>query len=131
MPTDLPITEAERHVMEAVWARGPASSRDIVQAVQADENWHPKTVQTLISRLVAKDMLQREKHGRGYLYTPTVDREEFVRRKSRQFVGTFFRGRITPLVAAFAETGNLNREDLQQLKDFVESLDAEHREDES
>ncbi len=88
-------------------------------------------MQTLISRLVAKGMLQREKHGRGYLYSTTVDREEFVRRKSRQFVGTFFRGRITPLVAAFAETGNLSREDLEQLRDFVESLDDEHREDES
>lgn len=131
MSTDLPITEAERHVMEAVWAHGPASSREIVQAVQADEDWHPKTVQTLISRLVAKNMLQREKRGRGYLYWPTVDREEFVRRKSRQFVGTLFRGRITPLVAAFAETGKLSREDLEQLRDFVESLDAEHREDES
>lgn len=129
MSTDLPITEAERHVMEAVWARGASSSREIVQAVQADEDWHPKTVQTLISRLVAKDMLQREKHGRGYLYSPTVDREEFVRRKSRQFVGTFFRGRITPLVAAFAETGKLSKEDLKQLRDFVESLDDKHPED--
>lgn len=131
MPSDLPITEAERQVMEAVWAHGPASSRQIVQAVRADEDWHPKTVQTLISRLVAKNMLQREKHGRGYRYSPAVDREEFVRRKSRQFVGTFFRGRITPLVAAFAETGKLSREDLKQLREFVESLDAEVRQDES
>lgn len=131
MSTEMPITEAERHVMEAVWAHGPASSRTIIEAVQAEEDWHPKTVQTLIGRLVAKDMLQREKHGRGYLYSPTVNREEFIRRKSRQFVGTFFRGRITPLVAAFAETGKLNREDLRQLREFVESLDAEDGEDES
>lgn len=131
MFTDIPITEAERHVMEAVWAHGPVSSREIVLAVQADEDWHPKTVQTLIGRLVAKGMLQREKYGRGYLYSPAVAREEYVRRKSREFVGTFFRGRITPLVAAFADTGKLSREDLEQLRDFVESLDAEDREDES
>lgn len=125
MSAKMPITEAERRIMEAVWAHERVSSREIVQAVQTDEDWHPKTVQTLIGRLVAKGMLQREKHGRGYLYSPTVARDEFVRRKSRQFVGTFFDGRITPLVAAFAESGKLSREDIRQLRDFVESLDAD------
>lgn len=130
MERDLPVTDAERLVMEAVWTRSRASSRHITQAVQVHEDWHPKTVQTLISRLVTKGMLKREKQGRGYLYSPTVAREEFVRRKSRQFVSTFFRGRITPLVAAFAESGELSREDLQQLRDFVESMEDDG-EDES
>lgn len=131
MSGELPITEAERRVMEAVWAHDRVSSSEIVRAVQADEDWHPKTVQTLISRLVTKGMLRREKYGRGYLYSPAVARDEFVRRKSRQFVGTYFHGRITPLVAAFAESGKLSREDIRQLRDFVESLEDEDREDES
>lgn len=131
MSGELPITEAEQRVMEAVWAHDRVSSSEIIKAVQADADWHPKTVQTLIGRLVAKGMLQREKHGRGYRYSPAVARDEFVRRKSRQFVGTFFQGRITPLVAAFAESGKLSREDIRQLRDFVESLEDDEREDES
>lgn len=123
MSKELPITDAERLIMEAVWDHHPASSREIIRSVRTLESWHPKTVQTLIARLVNKGMLDRTKQGRGYLYSPAVAREEFVRRKSRQFVSTFFKGRVTPLVAAFAKSGQMSREDLEELRDFVESLD--------
>ncbi|MGD8379700.1 MAG: BlaI/MecI/CopY family transcriptional regulator [Gammaproteobacteria bacterium] len=123
MPDELPITDAERLVMEAVWEHAPASSRQIVEAVSAREDWQPKTVQTLISRLVAKGMLNHRREGRRYLYTPAVARDDFLRRKSRQFVDTFFRGRITPLVAAFAEAESISPEDLEALRNFVDSLD--------
>lgn len=131
MEPELPITDAERRVMEAVWTDSPASSRQIIRAVRSREDWHPKTVQTLISRLAHKGMLRREKQGRGYLYSPALARQDFIRQKSRQFVSTFFRGRVTPLVAAFAESGELSREDLQQLRDFVESMDEGDKGDHS
>lgn len=131
MESDLPITDAERLVMEAVWQDSPATSKDIVRRVSAREAWQPKTVQTLIGRLVKKGMLQHEKQGRGYLYSATLPREEFVRRKSRQFVRTFFRGRVTPLVAAFAEADSLSSDDLRELRDFVESMEEHDGEEEA
>jgi len=118
-----PITDAERLVMEAVWTEAPLSSAEIIKRVSPAEDWSPKTVQTLIGRLVGKKMLARERSGRGYLYRPAIRREAFVASKSRSLVQRLFSGRITPLVAAFADSDKLDHEDLRQLKALVDELE--------
>jgi len=122
---DPPVTEAESRIMEALWESAPAASREIVRRVRQVEDWSPKTIQTLIGRLVDKGMVQREPEGRGYLYRPALARDEFVRSKSRNFVERIFSGRVTPLVAAFAESRSLGEEDLKALRALVDSLEEE------
>src|SRR6056297_2422365 len=115
-----PITDAERLVMEAVWDDAPLSSSEIIERVGRHEDWAPKTVQTLIGRLVGKKMLERERAGRGYLYRPAIRREAFVASKSRGLVKRLFSGRITPLVAAFADGESLDQDDLRALRALVD-----------
>lgn len=123
MTDNLPITDAEREVMEALWERSPLTSGDIVEAVQAHTDWQAKTIRTLISRLAAKGMVHYRKQGRRYYYAPAIAREEFLQRKSHTFVQTFFKGKVAPLVAAFAEQESLSREDVEQLRELIDSLD--------
>ena len=118
-----PITDAERLVMEAVWTEAPLSSAAIIKRVSPAVDWSPKTVQTLIGRLVGKKMLERERSGRGYVYRPAIQREAFVASKSQSLVQRLFSGRITPLVAAFADSDKLDKEDLRQLKALVDELE--------
>lgn len=122
-----PITDAERLVMEAVWNEAPLSSAEIVRRVSQTEDWAPKTIQTLIGRLVTKQMLERERAGRGYLYRPAIRREEFVASKSRGLVQRLFSGRITPLVAAFADSEKLDENDLRELRALVDELESRQR----
>lgn len=124
-----PITDAERLVMEAVWTEAPLSSAEIIRSVDRTEDWAPKTVQTLIGRLVGKKMLQRERSGRGYLYRPAIRREEFLASKSRGLVQRLFSGRITPLVAAFADSETISADDLAELRALVDSLEKRDGDD--
>jgi len=124
-----PITDAERLVMEAVWTEAPLSSAEIIRRVGRTEDWAPKTVQTLIGRLVGKRMLERERSGRGYLYRPAIPRKAFVASKSRGLVERLFSGRITPLVAAFADNETISADDLAELRALVDSLEKRHGDD--
>lgn len=109
--------------MEAVWAEAPLSSAEIIKRVSLTEDWAPKTVQTLIGRLVGKKMLERERSGRGYLYRPAIARKAFVASKSRGLVQRLFSGRIAPLVAAFADSETISADDLAELRALVDSLE--------
>ena len=48
------ISEAEFEVMKIVWKYAPISTRDITEKLLQTTNWSPKTIQTLIKRLVTK-----------------------------------------------------------------------------
>lgn len=53
--TRLPqISEAEFEVMKIVWQRAPVNTNEITECLEKTTSWSPKTIQTLIKRLVNK-----------------------------------------------------------------------------
>lgn len=71
---------------------------------------------TLLRRLADKAAVTPEKAGRVSLYSPAVTREACVQLDSGSLVDRIFGGKLTPLVAAFVETGKLSAADLEELK---------------
>ena len=73
------ITEAEFEVMKIVWKYAPISTNEITEKLTQTSSWSPKTIQTLIKRLVSKKALTYEKQSRVFVYTPLVKEEEYIR----------------------------------------------------
>ena len=55
------ISEAEFEVMKIVWKYAPINTNEITEKLLQTTNWSPKTIQTLIKRLVTKGVLTYEK----------------------------------------------------------------------
>ena len=55
------ISEAEYEVMKIVWRHAPVSTNEITEKLTQTTSWSPKTIQTLIKRLVTKGALSYEK----------------------------------------------------------------------
>ncbi len=77
------ISEAEFEVMKIVWKYAPISTRDITEKLLQTTNWSPKTIQTLIKRLVTKGALTYEKQSRMFIYTPAVKENEYIGQEKR------------------------------------------------
>lgn len=59
--SDLPqISEAEYEVMKIVWKHAPINTNEITEKLLQSTSWSPKTIQTLIKRLVTKGVLTYE-----------------------------------------------------------------------
>ena len=79
------ISEAEFEVMKVVWKYAPINTNEITEKLIRTTNWSPKTIQTLIKRLVSKKALTYEKQSRVFVYTPLVKEDEYIRRESNTF----------------------------------------------
>ena len=55
------IAPAELVVMRALWQRSPATAAQVVASLEGEADWKPKTVHTLLKRLVAKGAASQEK----------------------------------------------------------------------
>ena len=88
------ISEAEYEVMKIVWKYAPVSTNDITDRLVKTTAWSPKTIQTLIKRLVTKGALTYEKHSRVFVYTPLVDQDEYIGQESSSFLKRFYNGEI-------------------------------------
>lgn len=116
------ITEAEMHLMQALWDRHPLNAAEIAASVRDITGWHRKTVNTLLSRLVKKGALSFEEHPAGRRYVPLIDRDAYTGAVARDVVGRLFGGRLAPLIAHFAHTENLSAADVAEIESILEDL---------
>ena len=85
--------------MKVLWNRAPLSASDIVEALCQVEPWHPKTVKTLLNRLVKKGALDFTPEGRAYSYHPLVTEAECATTASEAFLDRVFGGSLQPMLA--------------------------------
>lgn len=125
MPKPPLISDAEWEVMNVLWETSPGTASDVADQLCDRMQWHPKTVKTLLSRLVKKGALRFREEGNRYLYTPVFPRERFVAAESRSFVDRVFGGQATPALLHFVETMELSEADLQELRSILERKQKE------
>jgi len=75
----------EERLLEALWERGHATVRDLVDGACQDLAY--TTVMTTLDRLFKKNLLSRQAKGRAFRYAPRFTREEL----HREVAGEAFR----------------------------------------
>ncbi len=55
------ISEAEYQVMKIIWKYAPISTTEVIEKLVETSTWSPKTIQTMLLRLVKKGALTYEK----------------------------------------------------------------------
>lgn len=109
------ISEAEFEVMKIVWKYAPISTNAITDRLVKTTTWSPKTIQTLIKRLVTKGALSYEKQSRVFVYTPLVDETEYIGQESNTFLNRFYDGNIAAMLSAYLDNGRLSETEINEL----------------
>lgn len=97
-------------------------SGEIVEATSEKREWHRKTVNTLIRRLVDKGAVSYEEAPGGFLYYPAVTKASYRQRKANRMINDLFDGEVSPMLSAFAETEKLSDSDLEELRNLIDRL---------
>jgi predicted transcriptional regulator len=116
----------EERLLEALWQRGNATVRDLVDGTCQDLAY--TTVMTTLDRLFKKNLLSREAEGRAFRYKPRFTREEL----HREVAGEAFRQLLDASPASSLPLSYLveilTERDVQLLDDLRQVVDAKRRE---
>jgi len=115
------IADSEWDVMNVVWSAGaPLSANDVVGRLAGVRDWSPRTVKTLLNRLINKGALAYEAEGKRYLYRPRVSREQCVRDETRSFLSRVFAGAPGPMLLQFVAQAKLTPDEVEALKRLLD-----------
>lgn len=110
------LSRLELKVMEALWQQGAASVREIQEAMPAKARPAYTTVQTVLTRLEAKEAVRRAKKiSNALIYEAVITRETTQRRLVDELLA-FFGGRAAPLVSHLIESGQLTLKDVDEAR---------------
>lgn len=120
--------------MRVVWAQGPATAREVLDAVGDDVQWAYTTVKTMLTRLVEKGALalvpsvdgSSAKAGAAASYRAAISQNQARRAALRGLVDRAFGGAFGSLVQHMADEEPLSAAERKRL---LRWLDAEERGD--
>ncbi len=120
------LTKLELRILEALWAQGKASIREIQEAFPEPRPAYT-TIQTTVYRLEGKKAVRRvRKIGNAHIFEPTIPRDA-ARLRLLDEILSFFGGRALPMMAQLAEAGKLSLEDVRELEKTVQKLELQKK----
>lgn len=113
------ISEAEFEVMKVIWKYAPISTNEVTEKLTETTDWSPKTIQTMLKRLVTKKALTYEKQSRVFVYTPLVPETEYIRQESNSFLNKYYNGNIVSMLTSYLEDDKLSKTELDTLRHLL------------
>jgi BlaI family transcriptional regulator, penicillinase repressor len=117
------LGKLELQILEALWAQGKASIREIQEAFPQPRPAYT-TIQTTVYRMEGKKVVRRlRKIGNAHIFEPIVARD-VTRHRFLDEILSFFGGRAQPMMAQLAEAGKLTLADVRELETMLKKIES-------
>lgn len=109
------LTKAEWQIMNALWAKHPATAREVMEHLPAGVQWAYTTIKTMLNRLAEKKAISETKQGNTSVYDPLLSQRKARISAFRSLVDQAFDGAMGPLVHFLVEEKQLTSKQQQEL----------------
>lgn len=123
------ISEAEWEVMNVLWKKSPLTANEVIHYLQEKTDWKPKTIRTLLDRLVKKKVVGVNKDKRIYTFYPLVYQDECQLSEARSFIDRIYGGTLKPMLVQFIEEDSLSEEEIKELRSLLEQKSKQESEE--
>ncbi|MGG3885193.1 penicillinase repressor BlaI [Brevibacillus panacihumi] len=114
------ISEAEWEVMNVLWETSPITANEVIAALQEKTDWKPKTIRTLLDRLVQKKAVGVHQNQRVYTFYPLYSREECRRAETESFLKRIYGGALKTMLVQFIQEESLSEDDIKELRSILD-----------
>ncbi|MEJ9127313.1 BlaI/MecI/CopY family transcriptional regulator [Bacillus cereus] len=116
------VSEAELEVMKVFWnTTPPLTAKDVIEKLEQQNDWSPKTIRTLLNRLVQKNAIScNQENKRMYTYAPLISQENYLEEETQSFLKRFYGAALKPLLVNFIKEEKLSSEDIHELKQILD-----------
>ena len=121
MATMKRLPDAEFEIMKVVWANEPPITTNIVMRQLGNEReWKAQTTISLMLRLVERGFLRTEKNGKERTYFPIVNKDDYLKFETGNFIRQFHDNSFLNLVNTMYDDKVLPDEVIDELLKWVE-----------
>src|SRR6185312_13887221 len=115
------LAKLELRILDALWAKGTASMREIQQSFPEPRPAYT-TITNTIYRMEAKKVVRRvQKVGNTDIFEPAIAKDT-ARDSLLDEILSFFGGRPQPMMVQLIESGKLTLEDIRELERAAQEI---------
>ena len=119
------ISNAEWRIMKIIWMEGKQTSTDLIAVLSERFDWSKSTIKTLLTRLVEKGCLTREKSGKVFVYSALLKQDQGLDLVVEDVKDKVCSKRIVQVLENLIQESDFTLADLNQLQQVLEEKKAE------
>lgn len=114
------LPDAEFEIMKVVWANEPPITTSIImEQLGKEKEWKAQTILTLMVRLVERGFLRTEKNGKERTYFPLINKEDYLKFETGDFMERFHGNSFASLITTLYEGKKIKDSDLDELTKWL------------
>lgn len=114
------LPDAEFEIMKVVWSNEPPITTNIImEQLGKEKDWKAQTIITLLLRLVERGFVRTEKNGKERTYYPIINKEDYLKFESNDFLKRFHKNSFQSLVATLYNDKKISDKDLDELEKWL------------
>ena len=99
------LPDAEFDIMNEVWRMDPpVTTHMLMETIGTEKCWKAPSLITLMNRLIERGFLRSEKTGKERRYYPLVDKSEYLRYETQNFLDRVHGGSVNSFFEALGDT---------------------------
>ena len=114
------LTEVELEFMNALWAIGEGSVKEVLACLSEDRDLAYTSGATILRILDEKGFVESKKVGKSLIYTPLLAKDVYQKRSLQNLSRTLFDGTPATLVARLVDDDGLTEADLEEIRALVD-----------
>lgn len=112
------LTKAEEDIMQILWQLKKANVKNIIEEFPEPKPAY-NTVSTIVRILESKGFVDYEKEGKGHIYFPLLQQQDYSNQSINNLVDNYFQGSFKSMVSFFIKKNDISLKELESvLKDI-------------
>ena len=118
-------TQSELEILAVLWDVGPATVRDVQQAIDARRPTGYTTVLKLLQIMTEKGLVRRDVRERAHVYAPKLPREKTETQIVADLLDRAFGGSSSRLVMRALSSRRASPEELDRIRELLNEIEGE------
>lgn len=116
-------TDAELRILRVLWAKGPATVRDVHEVLNAERPAGYTTTLKLMQIMLDKRLVTRDESERTHVYSAAVAERQTQRTATADLLGRLFDGSAAALMQQALSVKPSSREELRRIREMLDALE--------
>lgn len=116
------LTKSEEEIMQILWQLKKANVKAIIEEFPEPKPAY-NTVSTIVRILESKGFVGYEKEGKGHVYFPLIEQQDYSNQSINKLVDNYFQGSFKSMVSFFVKKNDISLKELESVLKEINKKD--------
>lgn len=123
------LQPSEWIIMDKLWESSPKTIMQLYHELKEEPGWSKSTVNTLLRRMVQKEIIFYQEGAKAKQYYPKVNRDDAAITETESLLERVYKGSVSMMLNTLIRNNNLTNDDIDELYAILEKASMEKKHD--